>query len=31
MVLELEDIDQDLIDQIQKKLIEGPKNSWWVI
>ena len=27
MVLELEDIDQDLIDQIQKKLIEGPKNS----
>ena len=27
MALELEDIDQDLIDQIQKKLIEGPKNS----
>ena len=27
MVLEMEDIEQELIDQIQKKFIEGPKNS----
>ena len=27
MVLKMEDVEQDLIDQIQIKLVEGPKNS----
>ena len=27
MVLEMKDTEQELIDQIQNKLLEGPKNS----
>ena len=30
-VLEMEDIEQKLLDQIKNKLIQGLKNSWWVI
>ena len=27
MVLEMEDAEQELLDQIKKKLVEGPKHS----
>ena len=31
MVIKMEETEQELIDQIQKKLNEGLKNSWLVI